>query len=338
MTTKGVAIVILNWNGKQWLEKFLPSVIEHSKSHRIIVADNGSTDDSLICVEQNFPTVEIIRLGKNYGFAEGYNLALNQISASYYILLNSDVEVTTGWADKLVDRLEKDPTIAACQPVLKDFNKKNFFEYAGASGGFIDALGYPYCRGRIFNSIEEDQDQYRDSVEIFWATGACIGIRSNLFHEVGGFDAYYFAHMEEIDLCWRLKNRGYKIWVETSCQVYHVGGGTLNKVSPKKTYLNFRNNLITLVKNDRSGILLLKVVLRLILDGIAGIKFLAEGNPSHTIAVIKAHFHFYGRLANILSLRKILKQFDNSPNQIGIHCSSILAEYYLKGKKKFSEI
>ena len=293
MLSKKVAVVILNWNGKSFLENFLPNVIKYSSSAQIIVADNNSTDDSINFLKAHFPQVTLIINKVNDGFAKGYNTALKQVDAEYYVLLNSDVEVTEDWIEPIIELLDSDKNIAACQPKILDYYHKNKFEYAGACGGFIDKYGYPFCRGRLFNVLEEDNGQYNTAIEIFWATGACMFIRSKAFWKVGGFDDDYFAHMEEIDVCWRMKNCGYKIYVEPKSVVYHVGGGTLNKLSPRKTFLNFRNNLITLTKNAAPKFLFFKILYRMILDGVAAFKFLFEGSGSHFIAVIKAHFSFY---------------------------------------------
>lgn len=330
-----VAVVILNWNGRKYLEQFLPSVVKHSKDvAKVYVADNASTDDSIEFVKANFPDVAIVINDKNYGFAKGYNEALKKINAEYFVLLNSDVEVSEKWIEPIVDLMDNDASIAACQPKLKDYNRKNFFEYAGAAGGFIDYLGYPLCRGRIFNHLEEDKGQYDDVTEIFWATGACMFVRSSVFNELDGLDDHFFAHMEEIDLCWRMKNSGYKVMYCPNSIVYHVGGGTLNKINPQKTYLNFRNNLFLLHKNlpkkDRTKV----IFQRLVLDGMAGIKMLLEGKPNHTLAIIKAHFHFYGDMKQ--NKRKRLKKYQ--PNYTGMIYKNTLFLSFFKGKKTFNEI
>lgn len=302
-----VAVVILNWNGKSFLESFLPSVLTHSPQATVYVADNQSGDDSVLFLKEHFPTVRIIINPGNEGFARGYNLALKQIEAEYYVLLNSDVEVTEHWLEPMLALMDKNPHVAACQPKILDYKKRNTFEYAGASGGFIDHYGYPFCRGRVFNELEEDQGQHNNSIETFWATGACMMVRSEIFWKAGAFDNDYFAHMEEIDVCWRMKNLGYSIYVEPASVIYHVGGGTLNKLSPRKTFLNFRNNLITFTKNASSRFLLFKILFRMVLDGVAAIKFLLEGNGSHFLAVIKAHFSYYGHLPSTLKKRKAMK-------------------------------
>ena len=299
-----LAIVILNWNGKNWLEKFLPNVIEHSENTSIYVIDNSSTDDSVRFLEQHFPHVKIVHNKENHGFAGGYNEGLKEISHEFYCLLNSDVEVTENWLTPIHNIFASDSQIAAVQPKILDFNRRNYFEFAGAAGGFLDNLGYPYCRGRIFENIEQDHGQYNDEVEIFWASGCCFFIRSADFWAQNGFDARFFAHQEEIDLCWRLKNSGKKIFYTGKSRVYHVGGGTLNKQSPQKTFLNMRNNLSMILKNMplRSGVLL--VLFRMILDGFAGIYFGYKNGLSHFWAVIRAHFSFYGQIPQTLKLRQ----------------------------------
>ena len=304
-----IAVVILNWNGVSWLEKFLGNTIRYSQEATIYIIDNNSTDNSIQYIKHNFPKVKVIQLEKNYGYAKGYNLALNQITANYYILLNSDIEVTKNWISPIIELMHSDESISACQPKILDFNNKNKFEYAGASGGMIDFLGYPFCRGRIFDDIEDDINQYDDKREIFWATGACLFIKANHFKKVNGFDSDFFAHQEEIDLCWRLKNIGYKIMVEPKSVVYHVGGGTLNHSSPYKTYLNFRNNLFMLFKNLPFQSLFIIIFFRLILDAIAAVTFLNKQQGfSHIFAIIKAHFSFYFNLLNLWKKRIVIKQ------------------------------
>lgn len=334
-----VAVVILNWNGKFFLEKFLPKVISYSLNAQIVVADNCSTDDSIEFVSTQYPNVQIIKNTSNDGFAQGYNLALKQIEAEYYILLNSDVEVTENWINPIIQLMDKDKDIAACQPKILDYNAPQLFEYAGASGGYIDKYAYPFCRGRIFNVLEEDKHQYDELKEVFWATGACMFVRAEAFWSVNGFDSDYFAHMEEIDLCWRMKNIGYKNYVQPQSIVYHVGGGTLHKLSPKKTFLNFRNNLITLTKNSASSFLFFKVFYRMVLDGVAAIKFLVEGSFQHFMAVIKAHFSFYAYLPSTLHKRKQLKKHPNyHPSKTQVFNKNIVFEHFIKGKKTFNDL
>ena len=299
-----LAIVILNWNGKNWLEKFLPNVIEHSENATIYVIDNSSTDDSVSFLKQNFSEIKIVHNKENYGFAGGYNEGLKEIQHEFYCLLNSDVEVTDNWLTPIQTIFKSDPQIAAVQPKILDFNRRNYFEFAGAAGGFLDNLGYPYCRGRIFENIEKDHGQYNDEIEIFWASGCCFFIRSADFWAQNGFDARFFAHQEEIDLCWRLKNSGKKIFYTGKSTVYHVGGGTLNKQSPQKTFLNMRNNLSMILKNTPllGGVFL--VLFRMILDGFAGIYFGYKNGLPHFWAVIRAHFSFYGQIPQTLKLRQ----------------------------------
>lgn len=291
-----LAIVILNWNGKNWLERFLPNVIQYSETTEIYVIDNASTDDSVSFLKQDFPSVKIIQNKENFGFAEGYNQGLKSIDAEIFCLLNSDVEVTENWLQPVLDLFEKDKNIAAIQPKILDYNRRNYFEFAGAAGGLIDNLGYPFCRGRIFENIEKDEGQYDDETEIFWASGSCFFIRAKDFKEQNGFDERFFAHQEEIDLCWRLKNSGKKIFYTGKSTVYHVGGGTLNKQNPKKTYLNIRNNLSMMLKNLPFTKLIWLIFFRLCLDGIAGIYFGFKNGLPHLWAVVNAHFGFYSQI------------------------------------------
>lgn len=291
---KKLAVAILNWNGKSWLEKFLPSVVEFSRDAAIYVIDNFSTDDSVEFLRTHFPSVQIIKNDTNYGFAEGYNKGLRQIDHEFYCLLNSDVEVTADWTEPILELFEKDPSIAAIQPKILAYDRKNYFEFAGAAGGLIDNIGYPYCRGRLFDDLEEDHGQYDDESEIFWASGCCFFIRSKDFWDQKGFDERFFAHQEEIDLCWRLINSGRKIFYTWKSKVYHVGGGTLNKQSPRKTFLNIRNNLSMVLKNAPFPRLAGIILLRLYLDGIAGLYFGIKLGFPHFVAVLKAHFSFYG--------------------------------------------
>ena len=299
-----LAIVILNWNGKSWLEKFLPNVIQHSNDAAIYVIDNCSTDDSVSFLRNHFPTVQIIINEKNHGFAGGYNEGLKHIDQEFYCLLNSDVEVTENWLAPILSLFESDKNIAAIQPKVLDYNQRNHFEFAGAAGGFLDNLGYPYCRGRVFEHIEKDQGQYDDEVEIMWASGCCFFIRAEDFWNQNGFDARFFAHQEEIDLCWRLKNAGKKIYYTSKSTVYHVGGGTLNKQSPQKTFLNIRNNFSMILKNMPLITLVWLLPFRLILDGFAGIYFGYKNGMSHFWAVLRAHFSFYAQIPKTLQLRQ----------------------------------
>lgn len=332
------AVVILNWNGIDWLKQFIPTLIENTPASEadLIVADNASSDESVDYLKQNHPEIQLIILDQNYGFAEGYNRALKQITHPYSILLNSDVEVTKNWVQPLINQLESSDKTAACQPKIKDFYNKDYFEYAGASGGFIDYMGYPFCRGRIFNELEQDKGQYDTSISIFWATGACLAIKTDLYNKTGGLDSEFFAHMEEIDLCWRLKSLGYDIYAVPKSTVYHVGGGTLSKVSPKKTYLNFRNNLLILYKNLPPSQLFKILFLRLILDGVAGLKFVLSGEFSHMFSIIKAHFHFYGMMSRFKSKRQENIEKTNTQNILEVYSKSIVWEHFFNKKSNFS--
>lgn len=338
------AIVILNYNGKVWFEKFLDPLIRYSpESARIVVADNFSTDGSIPFLKEHFPEVDLIRLDRNYGFAEGYNRAIDKISEPFVLLLNSDVAVSAGWLNPLVKKLDSNPQIGAVQPKIKSYGEPNKFEYAGAAGGWIDSLGYPFCRGRIFQEVEEDTGQYDQACEIFWATGAAFLIRTSLFKAIGGFDGSFFAHLEEIDLCWRLKRAGYQIVFEPSSEVYHVGGGTLGYSSPGKTYLNFRNSLFTLLKNKSIAALSWIIPTRLVLDGLAGLVFLKEGKWRHLLAIIRAHFSFYGGFRKSLQRRTLeaqaIKEVKiDDPNESGQMRGSIVWNYYVAGKRKFSSL
>ncbi|PJJ66699.1 GT2 family glycosyltransferase [Chryseobacterium geocarposphaerae] len=304
MMKSKLAVVILNWNGKNWLEKFLPSVVRFSDGADIYVIDNASTDDSVKFLQLNFPSVKIVINSKNSGFAGGYNEGLRQIDAEYYCLLNSDVEVTENWIEPVLNLFENNPDIAAIQPKILSYNDKNKFEFAGAAGGLIDNLGYPYCRGRVFDEVEEDKGQYNDETEIFWASGCALFIRSQDFWDQDGFDERFFAHQEEIDLCWRLINSGRKIFYTGKSKVYHVGGGTLNKQSAQKTYLNIRNNLSMMLKNLPFPKLIGLIFFRLCLDGVAGIYFgLKQGFP-HLWAVVRAHFGFYAQASGTWKRRQ----------------------------------
>jgi len=332
---KNIAIVILNWNTRNHLETFLPYLIKFSSlpNVKIIVADSASSDGSVAFLQANYPDIDLILLEKNYGFAEGYNRALKKIQAEYYVLLNSDIEVTENWLQPLIGLLENNPEIAACMPKLRSYFERDFFEYAGAAGGYIDKLGYPFCKGRIFETMEKDEGQYDGTFEIFWATGACMAIKANIFHQVGGFDPYFFAHQEEIDLCWRLHHSGYKIYCTTQSVIYHLGGGTLPKSNPYKTYLNYRNNHVLLNKNLPKGQWLKIFLLRIPLDLIAAIKFLLGSQPGEFFAVFKAYFSFYRYL---LKHRKVLKPSKATFRLI--YQKSIIYQYFLLGKRKFSDI
>jgi len=331
-----LAVVILNWNGVGFLEKFLEKVVRHSGDAQIIVADNASTDNSISYLESNFPGIRIIKNDENGGFAKGYNDALKQVDSKYYMILNSDIEVTENWLDPLY-RIMQDEKVAGCQPKVLSYNDKGSFEHAGASGGFMDKNYFPFCRGRLFHTIEKDEKQFENTTEIFWATGAALMIRADLFHGANGFDADFFAHMEEIDLCWRLKKQNYKFFVVPESTVYHVGGGTLSYSSPRKTYLNFRNNLMMIVKNHH-GILLPKLFVRMSLDGIAAAKFLFRGQFANFWAVFKSHMYLYAHIGSLLKKRKSIKKTSTEFNKTGLFGGSIIWNYYVKGVKSFSSL
>ena len=336
-TLPSVAIVILNWNGSAFLEKFLPSVVATSYANkRIIVADNGSTYNSISFLQQHFPAVEIINNKKNYGFAQGYNEALKKVNADYYVLLNSDVEVTPGWIDPIISLMESDTKIAACQPKILSFENKTQFEYAGASGGWIDNFGYPFMRGRVFDDCETDKGQYDSAVPCFWASGAALFVKSGVFNSIGGMDEYFFAHQEEIDLCWRMQLAGFRVYVQPASVVYHVGGGTLPKGNNRKTYLNFINNLIMLFKNLPFSQAIWKIPIRMLLDAIAAWRALLGGDSGFFIAVVKAHFHFMKWLF-FEKKAKIIKPASPT-NFSGWYNGSIIWDYFIKKKKTFFEI
>lgn len=334
---KRIAITILNWNGKNFLEKFLPNVIQHSivdgYGVEVVVADNGSTDGSVQWLETNHPNVRLIKFDKNYGFTGGYNLALSQIGSDYYLLLNSDVEVEAGWLRPLIEFMESNPNAAACMPKMLSYAKRNEFEYAGAAGGFIDFLGYPFCRGRILNVVEEDNGQYNDVKEVFWATGACMLVRANEFWNAGGLDPDFFAHMEEIDLCWRLKRQGFSIWCVPQSIVYHVGGGTLDPNNPRKVYFNHRNNLLMLFKNLSRRSLVPVILFRLVLDGLSAVLYALSGKPKFTLSVLKAHLYFH---KNILKTVKKRRQFKYP--KIHLYRNSIVFQFFISQKRVFSKL
>ncbi len=334
-----VAVVILNWNGKAFLERYLPLVTKHATSEtEIIVADNASTDDSIDFLKSKYPGVRLIQNPKNGGFAYGYNTAPNEVKSEYYVLLNSDVEVTPNWISPVIAMLDKNPDVAAVQPKIKSYTSPSYFEYAGAAGGYIDKYGYPFCRGRMFDTMEKDEGQYNTSTEIFWATGACLFVRSSVYHEMGGFDEDLFSHQEEIDLCWRMKLSGHKILYCPNSEVLHFGGGMLPKSNPFKTYLNFRNNLIILIKNHPSKGLGFKVFSRMVLDSLAAFRFLLQGNAKDFMAILKAHFHFYGSLNKTIAKRKIIQKAVVKANISCIYKKSIVRKYFVQGQTVFSSL
>lgn len=331
-----IAIVILNWNGQKFLEQFLPSVIQNSENVRLIVADNASTDSSIDFLKKNYPDIEIVINERNYGFAGGYNEALKKINSKYYLLLNSDIEVSKNWLTPLLKTIKND-NIAAVQPKIIAYHDKNKFEHAGASGGYLDKNYFPFCRGRIFDEVEEDKGQYNNETEVFWATGAALLIKSDIFHQTGGFDDSFFAHMEEIDLCWRIKKLGFQIMVNPNSVVYHVGGGTLPYQSPRKTYLNFRNSLFVIMKNHEKH-LFLKLFWRMSIDGIAGIRFLTRFEFKQFLMIIKAHLNFYKNIPQLLKKRKAIKQKSSTFNKKGLYKGNILWARYFKRIHVFSEL
>ena len=327
-----VKVVILNWNGRAHLERYLPSVVRHTMpQYGVVVADNGSIDTSLEYVAEAFPQVEIVRLDRNYGFAEGYNRALREVEAEYFVLLNSDVEVSEGWCEKLVAALDADPQLAAVAPKLLADTDRERFEYAGASGGFIDILGYPFCRGRILSTTERDEGQYDTPREVFWASGAAFACRAEVFKSEGGFDGDFFAHMEEIDLCWRMQSSGYRIGVEPRSKVYHLGGGTLSALSPRKTMLNHRNNLAMLYKNLPTGHLLWVLPVRLVLDGVAAANYLAKGQWSCVKAVWQAHVGFC-RMLPALRAKRAAERAKRSKLPTTIYRGSVIVRRLFGGK------
>ncbi|MDC8001570.1 glycosyltransferase family 2 protein [Aequorivita todarodis] len=328
-----VAVVILNWNGRDLLEKFLPSVVKFSAEATVYVADNASTDNSVSFISENFPTVKIIQNKVNGGYAKGYNDALKNLSEDIFVLLNSDVEVTENWLQPIISEFEKDASVVAAQPKILDYKNREYFEYAGAAGGFIDKYGYPYCRGRIFNTLEKDTGQYNDTAEIFWASGACLFVRADAFWQAGALDEDYFAHQEEIDLCWRLQAKGGKILYVGTSQVYHVGGATLSASNPQKTFYNFRNSLFNLLKNSKGTCTFCSIFLRMALDAIAAFQFLIQGKPKHFLSIVKAHFSFYGLVPKFLQKRK-----ENASEIIYFKIKSIVFQYFILKKRRFKQL
>ncbi len=338
MNSPQVAVIILCWNGRTFLETFLPSVIEHTpiSEARIIIADNGSTDDSEEVVKK-FPTAEWLPLNHNYGFSEGYNQAIAQTNAKWIVLLNQDVEVSAGWLTSLLSFADQHQGLAACQPKIMSLNRQTHFEYAGAAGGFIDKYGYPFCRGRIFDTIEEDKDQYNNAIEIAWASGACLMVKRDAYTNAGGLDAEFFAHMEEIDLCWRIKNMGMEVWYVPGSKVFHLGGGSLPQGNPKKTYLNFRNSLMMLYKNLPSHIRRRIIFLRILIDHIAAYRALFSGNTKDFKAIAKAHFHFLFKIKT-WKKKQMVKNNVNYLKLPGFYNGSIVWNYFIQKKKKFKDL
>ncbi|MBT8210029.1 MAG: glycosyltransferase family 2 protein [Eudoraea sp.] len=328
-----LAIVILNWNGQTLLERYLPGVLQHAADAQVCVADNGSTDDSVAYLQEHFPQVTLVQNAENWGFAKGYNEALKSIEADIYCLLNSDVEVSPNWPEAIIRTFKENPEIAIIQPKILDLLKRDYFEYAGAAGGFLDQLGYPFCRGRIFQSLERDEGQYNQPTEIFWATGACMFIRREVFEELGGFDEDYFAHQEEVDLCWRAHNKGYKVYYVPDSHVFHLGGSTLSNMNPKKTYLNFRNSLFSITKNLPRKVAFAIILCRLVLDGIAALRFVVQLKFNHCFAILRAHLSFYRQFRKMYKKREktdfVSKYYETK---------SIVWSYYVNNLRRFDDL
>ena len=335
---KPIAVAVLNWNGRALLEAYLSKLVEDSQDlGTVYVIDNASSDDSIEWMRRNTPEVKIIELESNYGYAGGYNKGLAQIEEEFVVLINSDIESTPGWLKPLIKRFEADEKLAALQPKILDLKDRSKFEYAGASGGYMDHLGYAFCRGRLFEDLETDEQQYQDYQECFWATGACLMVRKSAFEAVGGLYATLFAHMEEIDLCWKLQINGWKVAVEPASSVYHLGGATLETASPRKTYLNFRNNLIILFLNLPSFEAMRIIFSRLVLDGIAGLRFLSQGKLRFLFAILQAHFSFYG-MFNELYRERIKRKQKSFRSVKGVYKSSLIVQYFARGRKRFSNL
>ncbi len=328
-----LSVALLNYNGKHHLETYLPSVVQYSTPHQVILIDNGSTDDSIQYVKEHFPSVQIVQFDENYGFCGGYNKALKSIDSEYVVLLNTDVRVTENWIEPVLNYLKTHPSVKAVQPKILDDKNPHLFEYAGGAGGYLDALAYPFCRGRIFESIEEDKGQYDDNRLVSWASGSCLFVHTKTFNQIGGLDERFFAHMEEIDLCWRLWNVGHQVAYCGESHVYHLGGGTLNKSQPRKTYLNFRNGLSIILKNETKSNLLWKLPFRIVLDWAAMIKFSLQSGPSHGWAIIRAHWSFITHLGGSLKLRT------KQTSKKRVFFKKLLTwQYFGLGKRKFSDL
>lgn len=326
---KEIAVVILNWNGKKLLQKFLPAVVQHSNQAQIYVIDNASTDDSVAFLQTNFPEVHLIQNQQNLGYAGGYNQGLKQVKEPIYCLINSDVLVTENWLAPILKLLGEQPEIGIVQPKILDYKRRNYFEYAGAAGGFIDAYGFPFCRGRVFDTIEKDEGQYNDITPVFWASGACFFVRKSVFEQLNGFDTLFFAHQEEIDFCWRAHIHNIQVYYCGFSTVYHVGGATLSNGNPKKTFLNFRNSLLMLYKNRPKKGKFINIFMRLSLDGLAGIHFLLKGKPQHCWAIVRSHFSFY----------RLISQSAANPNAIKYYrVKSVVWTYFIRRKKTFLQI
>ena len=327
------AVVILNYNGAQLLRQFLPSVIEYSRNATVIVVDNNSIDQSAQVMQELFPQISFIRLDKNYGYCGGYNHALQKIDFDYCVLLNRDVEVSTHWLEPMVRLMDSDASVAAIQPKILSFKQKNLFEHAGAGGGFIDKFGYPFCRGRIFDTVENDQGQYNDVREVFWASGACLMVRTSLFQKFGGFDEDFFAHMEEIDLCWKFQRMSAKVLYCGQSSVYHLGAGTLGYAAPQKTYLNFRNGLSLLLKHLNPGEVIWKLATRILLDWIAAFHFLFKGSLGNFAAILRAHYSFFIQLNRDLRKRRRLRRDFPTYNSRHVYTGSVVWDHFVKGRK-----
>ncbi len=339
MSFPKVAVVIVHWNRKALLEKFLPFVVATKYPNlEIVIADNHSNDGSQEFVRTNYPNITIVQNNDNYGYAGGYNHALKKVQADYYVLLNNDIEVNSNWIEPVIREMESNKKIGACQPKMLDYKNRNQFEYAGACGGYMDRLGYVFCRGRIFEALENDEKQYETTTNVFWATGACMFVRANVFHEAGGFDEHFFAHMEEVDLCWRMQLMGYEIKVVPESFVYHIGGGTLNKMSPQKTYLNFRNNLIMLTKNLPITVLIWLIPFRSFLDLLSSIFFLLNGFPKYSMAVHRAHASYFFHFAKWWKLRKNVMPLYRNNHFKGVYNGSIVAKHFIGSTRYFSEL
>nr|WP_227606892.1 glycosyltransferase family 2 protein [Hymenobacter translucens] len=333
-----VAVVILNWNGRELLRQFLPGVLAYADGAHIVVVDNASTDDSVAVLARDFPTVQVLQHPENLGFCEGYNQALRQVEARYYVLLNSDVAVTPGWLPPLRARLEARPAIAACQPKLRSYAEPTYFEYAGAGGGYLDRLGYPFCRGRLFDTLEVDHGQYDDARPVAWATGACMMVRASAWHALDGLEKAFFAHMEEIDLCWRLWNAGQEVWYEGRSVVYHVGGGTLHKSNPRKTYLNFRNGLALVYKNVARSELYSVVGTRLFLDWVAALRFLTQGQLPDARAILRAHRDFFRHRQYWKIRRRAARPRLRTAERPGVYGGSLVWAYFARGCRTFTAL
>ena len=333
-----ITVAILNWNGLTHLQEFLPSVVLYSEKAHILLIDNASTDESVSWIQQKYPQIQIVIHSENLGFTEGYNLGLEHVTTPFAILLNSDVEVTSGWLDPLLARIQSDQKIVAVQPKILSYSRRDTFEYAGASGGLLDAFGYPFCRGRIFNSCEIDNGQYDNPRPVFWATGACMLVRMDAYRQMNGLEPRFFAHMEEIDLCWRWQHAGYQVWVEPQSVVYHLGGGTLAKTNPRKTLLNFRNGLALLYMNSLGVEVWWKILIRLVLDGVAGVQFLFKCEWQNTLAILRAHIAFYSAFGYWTAKRKMNQSAAVKSITSGYFGGSIVWSYFVRRKKRFSDL